>query len=262
MSNSSPVYTEHSNSGLWYNKFFDFWKYENHLIELDKDKKKWILSMKLIGDNNQILDFIQRQTSLITFRNGNLAKFQNTSKFVTGIGLTHPLEIGFLWHHILGTPYLPGSSLKGTIKDWAMNWLGEKEDVIERIFGFGKEKKSYSNIIKNDTIRESIGSVIFLDLIPIKPVSLSGSVLTPHYTNYYNGYGLVSPGDWESPNPIPFLTVSENNEFLLGILPRRKSNNDDKKDCFKVLKWITEALETIGIGAKTSSGYGRFKLIN
>ncbi len=216
--------------------------------------------MKLIGDSDQILDFITRQASIIKSNQGNLIKFINTSKFVTGIGLAHPLEIGFLWHHTLGTPYLPGSSLKGTIKDWAKNWSNESDDVIKRIFGLGQEKKSNLHNLNEKLKSESIGSVIFLDMIPSKRVSLSGSVLTPHYSNYYNG--LESPGDWESPNPIPFLSVSENNEFQLGILPRRILNNDDKEDCKKVLKWIIEAFEIIGVGAKTSSGYGRFKFIN
>lgn len=87
------------------------------------------------------------------------------------------------------------------------------------------------------------------------PVQLVAEVMTPHYGPYYQAKRAdVAPGDYHDPNPIPFLAVEKGTAFLAGILPRSPSDADDAK---QARAWLLEALQEIGAGAKTATGYGR-----
>lgn len=245
-----PIYSpQESNSGLWYDKFCDQWS-EGWDGLGDEGKKNWITSAAkgVVGEQHIIKELADRRLNLLRSCKGELLYFRTERPFVTGLGRNHPVENGFAWHHVLGTPYLPGSSIKGMVRSWATSWEDwpsevQKSNEIDRIFG---PRESKSN---------SVGSVIFLDAIPIRPVQLKGDIMTPHYAPYYQKNEL--PADWHSPMPIPFLVVALNQEFLFGIMPRKPM--DDLKDCSKAKHWLVQALEYIGAGAKTAVGYGRFK---
>ena len=61
----------------------------------------------------------------------------------------------------------------------------------------------------------AVGSIIFLDAFPIKPVQLKVDIITPHYGPYYlDDEGKTPPADWHSPIPVPFLAVDSNQEFI------------------------------------------------
>ncbi len=188
---------------------------------------------------------------------GKALLYKTTGPFVTGLGLTHPVGNGFAWHHILGTPYLPGSSVKGLIRHWAEYWSDgcndkKRKDDIQRIFG---------STSCSDDQRET-GSVVFCDALPIEPVRLKADIMTPHYSSYYQSG--EAPGDWLSPIPIEFLVVETGQTFLFAVLPRSKKGEAGKTavlDCERVVLWLKEALDWIGIGAKTAVGYGRFEAV-
>ena len=186
------------------------------------------------------------------------------SNFVTGLGREHPVENGFAWHHTLGTPYLPGSSVKGMVRAWAevwQKWSNKPEDEMSdeekaEVERFKKaELKRIFGSESNDDKAFQVGSVIFLDALPTTSVQLKADIMTPHYTDYYEGKS--PPADWLSPTPIPFLVVEAGASFVFGILPRR---NDEKNrdDCSRVQAWLKDALCWTGAGAKTAVGYGRF----
>lgn len=66
------------------------------------------------------------------------------------------------------------------------------------------------------------------------------------------------PGDWLSPNPIPFLVVNAGVHFLLALIPRRPLPGTlDQAET-----WLTEALVWAGAGAKGAVGYGRFEKVD
>jgi CRISPR-associated protein Cmr6 len=133
------------------------------------------------------------------------------------------------------------------VRSYAMNWLGSKDQEINRIFGPSPKSG-----------RHQVGSVVFLDAIPTFPVRLKAEIMTPHYVPYYTGSDPKPPGDWHNPVPIPFLAVDEGQEFLFGVLPRSER---DGMDCEKASQWLSESLIMMGAGAKTSSGYGRFSRV-
>lgn len=261
-----------SNAGLWYDKFCNKWCMDPEKkglncwsleafeirppegkMESINPKRKWISSVikkdndeKRVGNKALLSEFRTRRTQLLNESGQEPIYLKTTGPFVTGLGRNHPVENGFAWHHTLGVPYLPGSSIKGVVRSWAASWISQPESDISRIFG------------PRDSRDQAVGSVIFLDAIPIKPVQLKMDIITPHYGPYYQEG--KTPGDWHSPIPIPFLSVDSNQEFVFGLMPRRLSNPDDNEDCSKAKGWLNDALRDLGGGAKTAIGYGRFEI--
>ncbi|NMB41346.1 MAG: type III-B CRISPR module RAMP protein Cmr6 [Firmicutes bacterium] len=231
------------NLGLYHQKFCKHWQggfgpdisLEKHeFLKEIVDKAK-----KITAEDRIVLDeHVERLSLLINNLGGKFEIYELKERFVTGTGLNHPVEVGFLWNHVLGVPYIAGSSIKGLARDWAENWLEIDDDDINRIFG------------SND----QMGSVIFFDALPYGKINLAVDIMTPHYGSYYAEGGC--PGDWSNPTPIPFLTVDEQQRFIFFVAPGKEKA---KKDCTKALKWLDEALTTIGAGAKTATGYGCFK---
>ncbi len=248
---------EKGNAGLWYDKFCNCWKglnladRQNGKVEIKKHSKNgdgWIdtVTKRSCGNSEELERQTDRQWNMVEVLNGQNLCLKTNSPFVTGLGREHPVENGFLWHHTLGVPYLPGSSVKGIVRAWIGQWVSESNpDEINRIFGTKPSQQS------------QVGEVIFLDSIPLGPVKLKADVMTPHYTNYYqNQKNELAPGDWISPVPIPFLVVKEGATFHFAILPQQQSA-EAKEHCKTVCNWLKGALKWIGAGAKTAVGYGR-----
>ncbi len=234
---------EGGNTGLWYDKFFDRWQ-ENATIK-DGDKLSWIkkTAEKPRGCEKLLKQAKARLVRMVESAGGQVLHYRLESDFVTGLGRQHPVENGFAWHHTLGVPYLPGSSVKGVVRAWAEQWDETEKSQLKHVFG--------SECKKDKDFRA--GSVVFLDALPTAPVRLKADIMTPHYAPYYRGE--APPADWHSPNPIPFLVVEAGTSFVFGILPRR---SEHQEDCQTAKRWIEAALEWIGAGAKTAVGYGRF----
>ena len=206
--------------------------------------------------------------------------------FTTGLGNEHPLENGFAFLNPYGLPYLPGSGVKGVLRqaarelargDWGdtQGWLRDEE-------------KPYSVVIQKRTVMLSMcdvlfgretaagdadhvrGALSFWDVIPqIKGDHLHVEIMTPHQGHYYQQKhdrktgDSVSPHESGQPIPIPFLTVPPGSEFVFHVvcdLPRlRRLAPELAQDG----QWKTllnaafeHAFEWLGFGAKTAVGYG------
>lgn len=125
------------------------------------------------------------------------------------------------------------------------------------------------NFCKLESIRSifgsqsSVGTVTFLDGLPKEFPKLEVDVLAPHYSDYYmKGETL---GDWMQPVPSFFLTVAPNTPYVFSFLvsnnPYRYKELNYSKEIVAIMteKWLTEGLKQLGIGGKTSSGYGYFE---
>jgi CRISPR-associated protein Cmr6 len=263
-----------ANAGLVWNKFFDRWsisrKDRKFGIHEDSDKRSekfnWIntfCDVPGIGDGTALkraadrIAKIARHSIAISLDHASTEHprpFINTSRFVTGLGLTHPVENGFVWHHTLGVPYFPGSSVKGMIRAWADHWGmahpddAEKKKIVEHLFG----------------TTDGMGALIVFDALPLKPVQLICEILTPHDGGWRlkgplldEKTGIIlSPGDWHDPVPVPFLAVDKGQTFQFALGATRKAKEGDVEKGYALL---TQALEFIGIGAKTASGFGLFE---
>jgi len=263
--------TQPSNAGLWYDRFFDGWTEHFTWPEPSKkdgdgdatgsnSKKAWIdtVTQKLdgdtivkqpVGDAALLDEHSRRRHRLVAALGGISLRFDLDSRFATGLGRRHPIENGFIWHHTLGVPYLAGSGVKGLVRAWAtlMAETAEEQARISRLLG--------PHAVSADL---AVGSVIFLDALPVLPVQLVAEVMTPHYGDWHQSRSAppAPPGDWISPVPIPFLAVAAQQSFVFAVIPRPASGTAD--DCHQAADWLEQGLQWLGAGAKTAIGMGRF----
>ena len=212
-------------AGLWFDKFCHKWRVEGENWSIDGGRKlSWIetLTGTRLGASDQIGESVSRLIKLVERRGGRWFVLTAASRFVTGLGRSHPIENGFAWHPTLGTPYLPGSSIKGMVRAWAMQEGGiASRPAVNALFGRPA----------------SVGGISFLDAVPVEPVRVEADVMTPHYAAWSEN---DPPGDWRSPTPIPFLTMADGARFLFGIVPRRSAS---PRDLDVVGSWLSSALE-------------------
>lgn len=255
-----------SHAGLWFDKFCNQWcrdpkksgpsdwtlaAFSTGHGKQRQDvnpKLEWIKTVtnEPVGNAQLLADYVARLANLAKALGGLAPIFKTTSRFATGLGREHPIENGFVWHPVLGVPYLPGSSVKGLVRAWAETWAepAPNQENLDRLLG----------------ALDRVGTVLFLDAIPVAPVKLKADVMTPHYGDYYQAKkdpegNPTPPADWLSPNPIPFLTVAPGQLFQFALAPAAPGA---KEDCDAALQWLTAALKWLGAGAKTAVGYGRF----
>lgn len=103
------------------------------------------------------------------------------------------------------------------------------------------------------------GRVVFFDALPDRGsrgnwrLEIEVDVLTPHYMPYYQADPPVPPGDYFDPVPVPFLVIARGSAFRIAVLAGNQATAE------LALQVVRRALSEWGIGAKTSSGYGRFR---
>ncbi len=246
--NENPPHVPPFHAGLLFDKFFDQWNFNTpDDLAPSSAKSDWIarFAKKRVGVEPELQRAVKRQQALAAALNGRVEMFRNTSRFVTGLGLASPLENGFLWHHCLGVPYLPASAIKGMMRAWVQEW-SEDEAALTRLFG----------------APNAIGALILFDALPCRPVQLVGEIMTPHGKWRLTGPGdnpetvdQKAPSDWQTPVPVPFLAVEQNQGFQFALAPTRMCQAGDLETGFA---FLCEALDWIGIGAKSAIGMGRF----
>ncbi len=245
-----PVRIPDGHAGLWFDKFCNQWRVDGSLWMMKSDKEdrravnpklEWLKSLTAgkVGASSQIDEYGLRLARLIVRRGGSAEVFVTESRFVSGLGRGHPVENGFAWHPTLGTPFLPGSSVKGLVRSWAETDADPRpdSDMLARLLGKPGEA----------------GGVCFLDAVPTAPVQLEADIMTPHYAGWSEH---DPPGDWRSPDPIPFLTTAAGTPFLFGLIPGSTVTRDGPG---VVSTWLRAALAWAGGGARTAIGYGRFR---
>ncbi|PYS94602.1 MAG: type III-B CRISPR module RAMP protein Cmr6, partial [Acidobacteria bacterium] len=238
-----------ANAGLWLNKFLD--------KKGDKDTTAKPTLVKEVVDkaSNQELQslygkfFVRWKQALKDYgvKEEHTRKAKVCGRMVVGLGSESVLETSVMLHHTYGVPYIPGSALKGLARHFAGEkrvdgWEAEHTKVV-----FGNDKKS------DDT---TAGYITFFDALYVPPQNgterfLHADVMTVHHGDYYMKEN-IPPTDWDDPTPIPFLSAT--GIYLLALA----GPEDWINPTFKLLEL---ALKEEGIGAKTSSGYGRMKFI-
>jgi CRISPR-associated protein Cmr6 len=264
----TPQKNLHSNKGLWFERFFNQYDVACKLKEPTKDepdvgKLHWIKTVisGRCGNEEALKQACEWQRLLCGQLGGDFKAFKTTWHFATGLGNTHPVENGFLWHPTLGTPYLSGASIKGMVRAWVENWSGLKDSEKREIclLLFGSDNKNPKKQLNDN----QAGSLIFFDALPLEPVLLTADIMTPHMKHWYakgdtlldlndpNANDII-PADWHNPIPIPFLVV-EKASFLFSIAPRTEAARADLNTIMEILEL---ALSYMGAGAKTATGYG------
>ena len=242
-------------------------KYENKVSALSDAKK--------LNDNDQktMRGLLERQRQSFDVSASADASFRldarATAPFTTGLGNEHPTENGFAFLNPYGLPYLPGSGVKGVLRqaarelvsgDWGETH-GWNDAAIEILFG----RESADG--ETDHLR---GALTFWDVIPqIAPedpkkpdqISLAVEIMTPHQGHYYQK--SESPHESGQPNPISFLTVPPKSRFVFHVQCNLVRLERLAPELVKESHWkllleaaFQHAYQWLGFGAKTAVGYG------
>lgn len=246
-------YKSSGNKGLMFDRFYDGY---NQDYSVDNTANTTQLSNLVgpCGNKDQLANACGRRIQLVSQLQGQFGVFKTDWQFVTGMGNSNPTENGFSWHPVLGTPYLPGSSVKGLLRAWMESWAFDQNQQQERdalvLEWFGGNKRA-------DNHDGKAGDLIFFDAIPVDCPSVGVDTITPHMGDWYKqGGGRITadstPGDWHTPKPVSFLVTKEA-RFLFSIAPRVPGEYDLAKQAMERLK---DALAWLGAGGKTATGYG------
>ncbi|GEM_PF-2224401 len=178
------------------------------------------------------------------------ATFTVRGRMVVGLGLKGVVEAGMLLQHTWGVPMISGSALKGLAASTA-HLLAEGEDWRKTT---GAQHETLFGSVKKS------GAILFHDAwfipssAPGAPCGIAPDIMTVHHPKYYQGKG---PGegmsmDMDSPTPIPFITAT--GKFLVVLEVTSRAPKGLLHDAYAILQ---KGFSDLGIGAKTSSGYGR-----
>ena len=208
-----------------------------------------------------------------------------TAPFATGLGIEHPLENGFAFLDPYGLPVLPGSGIKGVLRqaarelargEWGNDTRGW-DDAIRYPFKLDKETVELSmldalfGLETDDGARMHVrGALTFWDVVPqIAGNRLHVEIMTPHQAHYYQQRpdaktgDSVTPHDSGQPTPIPFLTVPPGSRFSFHVvcdtarlarLAPELAEGNRWKDLLAAA--FEHAFDWLGFGAKTAVGYG------
>ena len=177
---------------------------------------------------------------------------------------------GLCLDRLHGSPYIPGSALKGVASHAAyQEWLEQEEEQkpelakrIASVFGFPtghlKLDQALREALGYDRNTAIAGQVSFLAATPnpkAKP-ELVLDIATPHHPDYYQGKRPLATDD-EAPIPLAFPVVKAGAEFLFRLVPLRNASDVTLEDA---KHWLLQALTRWGVGAKTAAGMGWFAL--
>ncbi|MDW8305410.1 MAG: type III-B CRISPR module RAMP protein Cmr6 [Acidobacteriota bacterium] len=223
------------NASLWFDKFMPddegVDKAKQKLVseitkvkvpEIYKSKfEQWKMMLKGVGAKTKVLRVDQRM--------------------IIGLGGESVLETSIKLHRVYGVPFIPGSALKGLAASYAHRHLSS---------GWKRGEKLHNLVFGS---QDFAGLVKFYDamLIPNGDrLPLHKEIMTVHHSEYYGDSGKP-PADWD--DPVPILFVSASGSYLVAL----SCEKGLEKVLDRVFEILALAFEEEGIGAKTSSGYGR-----
>ncbi len=199
---------------------------------------------------------------------GHVAKeFETDGRLIVGLGAENVLETGITLHHTYGMPIIPGSALKGLAAhycdqvwsrgDGRFKKPTAEEDRAYRDYLSGKgpaPEPNYHRLLFGTT--DDGGCIVFHDawFVPQSaPQPLCQDVMTPHHLDWLDG--SKPPTDFDSPTPVPFLSVT--GRFRVALSWRGPGSEAARPWLEAALELLSDALKSWGIGGKTTSGYGR-----
>jgi CRISPR-associated protein Cmr6 len=229
--------TTYAHAGLWLDKYLEYQVEGGG----DNAKKPHFEKVAECRVSSAYVTFFKQWRDNLERTGAVIQVAQAQGRLAIGLGSESVLETAITLHHTYGVPYIPGSALKGLAARYARTRLDEET--------WGKDKEAYKVLFGDTT---GAGYVTFFDALYIPGVikddrPLALDVITVHHPEYYRGENSP-PTDWDNPNPVPFLSTT--GSYLIALHGTESWVNA----AYEILEL---ALAEEGIGAKTSSGYGR-----
>jgi len=227
--------TTTTNAGLWLDKFI-----REQDPEHKESRRALVQEVAAIRAPEDYSRCFERWRRALQDYGAECREAEVLGRMAIGLGEESVLETSVALHHTYGVPYIPGSALKGLAASFARQHLGNDWQANSR---------AYVTVF-GDT--QTAGYITFFDALPLpNSGALHTDVITVHHEKYYQNDRTAPPADWDDPNPVPFLSAT--GKYLIAL----SGPSEWVRATFDILK---HALVHTGIGAKTSSGYGRLKL--
>lgn len=246
-----PEQTTHA--GLWLDKYI-----RDQTRDAVESRHLLVQQVAGIPEPDFYPGFFQRWKDALAGCGAVLREARVQGRMVIGMGNESVLETAVTLHRTYGVPYIPGSALKGLAAAYARQRLdqatwGEGSAAYNIVFGTATNTAPDAAAPDLDD-GGAAGYVTFFDALPTpnqRGPLLHADVLTVHHPAYYRGEQDTPPADWDSPTPIPFLSAT--GTYLVALAGPEAW----LERTFEILQ---RALREMGVGAKTSSGYGRMIL--
>jgi len=200
----------------------------------------------------RLLDTLKRQHGL-RYR---MVPLMNTSRILLHLGRSSILEnVGLYCERTTGLPVIPGTAVKGVVSTGAC-WDGN-----ETRSEFTTSRAAFSSLAaqilgtnpENGTDEEQqAGKVTFLGGFPETLPKLDLDIVTPHPND---GKGRITPN--------PFLALAPGVIWQFPLVVRPGLADTEISNLLNhAAQWLEDVLTEIGIGAKTSSGFGAFRKLS
>jgi CRISPR-associated protein Cmr6 len=218
---------------------------DKYISEQSKDdtasRRDLVDEVATLQPTEEYKQFYERWSPALATLGAEMRPATVQGRMAVGLGEESVLETSVCLHHTYGVPYIPGSALKGLAAAYA------RQKLNEQAWSIGSE--AY-RVLFGDTAEA--GYVTFFDALYVpgsgdQGRALHADVITVHHPDYYQK-GDSAPADWDSPTPISFLSAT--GKYLIALA----GPAEWVAAAFEILGL---ALQEMGIGAKTSSGYGR-----
>ena len=150
-------------------------------------------------------------------------------------------NVGQNWDGFEALPlhgYIPAASIRGMVRAWVQGQSPELQTRMEQLLGFQR----------GNTIQA--GKIVFLDAFPENPTQLSLDIVNPqqNFQVYHEGQSTplsqYTLGDGHGAIPI---------RIAIRGIPGSKITDDDVHE---VWSWVERAINALGVGSRTASGYG------
>ena len=243
-----PPQTCHA--GLWLDRFLgsdpiaDKTKVKTD-VDKTKAKTELVKQVARIKEPPEYALFYKRWLDILKHTPVQTRVASVQGRMIVGLGAESVLETAVSLQRTYGVPIIPGSALKGVAAAYARQKLVDWQPRTINTAPLS----NYDVVFGNP---DSAGYVTFFDALYIPNSAaqpLVVDVMTPHHSGYLDG--KVAPTDFDAPIPVQFLSAT--GEYVLAL-------GGDPGWVNITFLLLERALAEYGVGAKTSSGYGRLKL--
>lgn len=253
----------------------------------DDNRRPWLEKLAELAVSPDYARSFERWKASFSNAGDRLAELTLASRLLIGHGNASAIDVGLTVHHTWGVPVIPGSALKGLVahyvdatygptesgkKPWeqqgdervradyqGVTWNRRRIErgpgaVYRALFGAPDARDDAKMREQGFEAGATAGLVTFHDALYV-PGSLADNkpfaadVLTVHQKGYYDSSGQNLPNDYDSPNPVAFLTVRPKCRLLLTL-----SGPSDWTEL--AARLLADALKNWGVGGKTAAGYG------
>lgn len=254
---------EGAHPGLVFDRYLGGWRLAPSGWEIDatQSAKRFAKAWREGGPGRRegLVEAHARLDRALKFRDGDRRIGSADSRLAIGLGADHPLENSLRLDATLGVPVIPGAALKGLCREWAAR-LGVAATALGRLFG--REPGG-------EEVEDRAGRLVFFDALPESWPDLAVDVINPHLPGWQDALQRAAldekpkgkgPAPTDNPVPVFLLTVAERARFVFRLVSRARTRKERERDTRDGFELLAGALSTLGVGAKTAVGYGRFTL--